>query len=164
MNRTEGVRPIIDAFLTRLDEVVERCAETIASSVPSYESRGDALMDEVKSAVRTNVEILALVLSENRDVRPDELQSIENVGARRAEAGIPLDDVLVAYRSVSRVCWDVLAQEARAYEGDALEAAIELAEAIFRYTDQISAAVADAYARAQRSIVREQEGARREFL
>lgn len=164
MNRVEGVRPIIDAFLERLEEVVDQCALGIASSVPSYQRGGDALMDEVRGAVRTNVETLALVLSENRDIRPEEQQLIENVGARRAEAGIPLDDVLVAYRSVSRVCWDALAQEARAYEGDALEAAIELAEAIFRYTDQLSAAVADAYARAQRSIVREQEGARREFL
>lgn len=164
MTRVEGVRPIIDAFLSRLDEVVELCASTIATAVPSYGRGGEPLMDEVKDAVRTNVEVLAMVLSEEREVRPEELQLIENVGARRAEAGIPLDDVLSAYRSVSRVCWDVLAQEARAYEGDALEATIELAEAIFRYTDQISAAVADAYARAQRSIVREQEGARREFL
>lgn len=164
MTRVEGVRPIIDAFLNRLDEVVELCASTIATSVPSYGRGGEVLMDEVKDAVRTNVEVLAMVLFEEREVRPEELQLIENAGARRAEAGIPLDDVLSAYRSVSRVCWDALAQEARAYEGDALEAAIELAEAIFRYTDQISAAVADAYARAQRSIVREQEGARREFL
>jgi sugar diacid utilization regulator len=65
---------------------------------------------------------------------------------------------------VSRVCWDVLAEECRAYRGDALEAAIELAGAVIRYTDQISTCVADAYSRAQRAIIREQEGARREFL
>ncbi len=164
MTGTEGVRPIIDRFLERMDEVVERCAEQISETVPSYGRGGELLMEEVKDAVRNNVAILAVVLTEEREVRTDELLPIERVGARRAETGIPLDDVLSAYRTVARICWDVLAEETRRFEGNALEAAIELAEAIFRYTDQISTTVAEAYARAQRSIVREQEGARREFL
>ena len=164
MTKVAAVRPIIDNFLARLDEVVERCAEAIAQTIPSYERGGDPLMGEVREAVRENVATLSGVLSQGRDVRKDELEAIERVGARRAEAGIPLDDVLHAYRTVSRVCWDILAEECRAYEGDALEAAIALAEAVLRYTDQISTAVAEAYARAQRALVREQEGARREFL
>jgi DNA-binding PucR family transcriptional regulator len=75
-----------------------------------------------------------------------------------------LDDVLQAYRIVSRVCWDVLAEQCRRVEGDPLEATIEIAEALMRYTDILSTTVADSYAQAQRAIVREQEGARREFL
>jgi sugar diacid utilization regulator len=82
----------------------------------------------------------------------------------RAESGIPLEDVLQAYRTVARTCWDVLAEECRAYEGDALDPTLVLAEAVLRYTDELSTCVADAYARAVRTIVRAQEGARREFL
>jgi hypothetical protein len=160
-----AVRIIIDRFLERLDEVVERCAQAIAGTVPSYGRADDVLMADVRDAVRGNVETLAMVLSQDRDVRADELAAIEGVGARRAEASIPLDDVLHAYRTVSRVCWDALAEECRAHrEGDALDAAIALAEAVLRYTDQISTRVAEAYSRAQHAIVREQEGARREFL
>lgn len=164
MVTVSGVRPIIDSFLTRLDEVTNRCTEAIAATVPAYGRGGEPLMQDVHDAVRGNVATLANVLSEGRDPRKDELDAIERVGARRAEAGIPLDDVLHAYRTVSRVCWDVLAEECRAYEGDALEPAIELAQSVLRYTDLISTSVAEAYARAQRAIVREQEGARREFL
>ena len=164
MTTATGIRPIIDSFVARLDEVANRCTEAIASSVPTYGRGGEPLMHDVHDAVRGNVATLAGVLSEGRDPRRDELDAIERVGARRAESGIPLDDVLHAYRTVSRVCWDVLAEECRTYEGDALEAAIELAQSILRYTDQISTSVAEAYARAQRAIVREQEGARREFL
>lgn len=164
MVTVSGVRPIIDSFLTRLDEVADRCTEAIAASVPAYGRGGEPLMQDVHDAVRGNVATLAGVLSEGRDPRRDELDAIERVGARRAEAGIPLDDVLHAYRTVSRVCWDVLADECRAYEGNALEAVIELAQSVLRYTDLISTSVAEAYARAQRAIVREQEGARREFL
>ena len=164
MSRTAGVQTIVGRFNERLDEVVDRCTEAIWASVESYAKSGEPSQDEVGSAVRSNVGTLAQVLKEGREIRRDELEGIERTGARRAEAGIPLDDVLHAYRTVSRVCWDVLADECRGFEGDALDATIELAEAVLRYTDRLSTSVAEAYARAQRSIVRHQEGARREFL
>jgi sugar diacid utilization regulator len=160
-----AVNSIIDSFQGRLDEVVDRCVQAISASVPSYDKSDSGLMQDVRDAVRTNVGTLSQVLAEERDVRREELEVIERVGARRAEASIPLDDLLHAYRTVSRVCWDVLSEECRSYDGDdALDAAILLAEAVLKYTDQISTTVAEAYARAQRAIVREQEGARREFL
>lgn len=164
MTRNAAVTSIVDSFMGRLDEVVERCTEAIFESVSSYAKGGDQLKNEVRGAVRSNVGTLAQVLSEQREIRRDELEAIERTGARRAEASIPLDDVLHAYRTVSRVCWDVLADECRKHDGEALDATIELAEAVLRYTDQISTSVAEAYARAQRAIVRHQEGARREFL
>lgn len=164
MTSRAGVSYIIHAFLERLDEVVDRCCRAIWETVPSYRRSGQALVQDVREAVRANVGTLSRVLSEGRDIRRDELEAIERVGARRAEAGIPLDDVLHAYRTVSRVCWDILSEECRRFPGDALEPTIELAQAVLRYTDEISTGVAEAYSRAQRAIVREQEGARREFL
>jgi hypothetical protein len=164
-SRDPAIESIVGSFYDRLDEVAKLCTDAIWEAVPSYGRSGDeVLLEEVRDAVRGNVGTLAQVVSKGRDVTRVELEGIERVGARRAEANIPLDDVLHAYRTVSRVCWDVLAEECRAYEGDALEASIELAQIVLRYTDQISTAVAEAYSRAQRTIVREQEGARREFL
>ena len=164
MIRRRGVSSIVDAFLARVDDVVGRGSVAIRSGIPSYARLGDSLMDEVRRSVRSNVEILGSVLGEGREIAPGELREFERVGARRAEAGIPLQDVLHAYRIVSRSCWDVLAEECRNFAGDALEPTLELAQTVLRYTDQVSGCVADAYARAQRSIVREREGARREFL
>lgn len=159
-----AVATIVSRFLGRLDEVVGSSTDAIWDVVPSYGRAGGPSREDVEDAVRGNVTTLSTVLKEGRAVRAAELDSIQQVGARRAEAAIPLDDVLHAYRTVSRVCWTVLAEECRSFDGDALEATIELAEAVLRYTDQISTGVADAYSRAQRAIVREQEGARREFL
>jgi hypothetical protein len=164
MTPVTAVRTIIERFLGQLDDVVDRCTMAINDNIPSYKRGGEPFMEDVRESVRENVANLAQVLSQARDVRRDELEAIERVGARRAEAGIPLDDVLHAYRTVTRVCWDALAEECRGFSGDALEATIELAQSTLRYTDVISTAVAEAYARAQRAIVREQEGARREFL
>lgn len=164
MRNETALSVIVGRFMNRLDEVVESGCQTIWEAVPSYDRLGAELKGEVRSAVRENVALLAQVLSEGREISREHLEPIERVGARRAEAAIPLEDVLHAYRIVSRVCWDVLAEECRSSDDNALEATIELAEAVLRYTDQISTAVADAYARSQRAIVREQEGARREFL
>lgn len=158
------VAPIVERFVDRLDEVVERCRDAIWEAVGSYARAGEDLKGDVADAVRNNVATLANVLSGSREIKRDELEQIRRVGVRRAEQGIPLDDVLHAYRTVSRVCWDVLADECRRYEGEALEPTIELAESVLRYTDQLSTAIAESYAKAQRRIVREQEGARREFL
>ena len=164
MPPTPAVRPIVERFLERLDEVVERCSNTIIEVVPSYGRLGVSFKGDLDRAVRENVGALAQTLSLGRDIRREELESIQRTGARRAEQSIPLDDVLHAYRTVSRVCWDVLADECRAHDGDSLEATIQLAESVLRYTDEISGCVAEAYSRAQRALVREQEGARREFL
>lgn len=165
MDKPPAVKTVIDALLSRLDEVVERCFSAVLNAVPSYERAGDPLQTDLREAVRDNVALLSRVISQGREVSHDELEVIERVGVRRAEAGIPLDDVLHAYRTVSRVCWEVFGEECRRLPAsDQLDAAIDLAEAVLRYTDQISGAVAEAYSRAQRSIIREQEGARREFL
>lgn len=155
---------IVSSFLERLDEVVELSVEAISQAVPSYARAGDAYMEDVREAVRENVLTLSTTLSHQRAVTSEELASIERVGARRAEAGIPLQDLLRAYRTVVRTCWDVLSEECRSSPGGALEASLVLAEAVLRYTDQVSTTVADAYLSAQRAIVRDQEGARREFL
>lgn len=155
---------IVDRFLARLDEVVDLCTQAIYEAIPSYGRLSDVMNEDLKKAIRDNVATLAQVISQGRDMRRGELDRIERVGARRAQQSIPLDDVLHAYRTVSRVCWTVVSEECRAQPGDALEATIELAEAVLRYTDQISTGVAQAYAKSQRAIVREREGARREFL
>lgn len=159
-----GAASIVESFVDNLDEVVERCMRAIWDGLPSYARAGDPFRDEVRRAVRENVGTLARVLREGREIARHELDDIERTGARRAEASIPLDDVLAAYRTVSRVCWDALAEGCRVYPGDAVEVTITLAKAVLRYTDHISAAVAEAYARKQRALVRDQEGARREFL
>src|SRR5918996_5303160 len=113
MKELGGMREIIDRFIARLDEVVERCTTAIWEAVPAYARVGEDLMEDVRDAVRENVAILSRVLSQGRDVGRDDLEVIERTGARRAEAGIPLQDVLHAYRTVSRECWDILAEECR---------------------------------------------------
>ena len=164
MRESSSVSHISDGFLARLDEVVERSAGAVVESISSFGRPDEGLAHDVRLSVRESVVTLAKMLSHGRQVSRDDLQLIERLGARRAEAGIPLDDVLRSFRTVSRCCYEILSEECKGYEGDALTAAIDVGEAVLRYTDQISTAVARGYAKAQRSIVKQQEGQRREFL
>jgi AcrR family transcriptional regulator len=111
--RDGDVGLIVSSFLERLDEVVERSVDAISQAVPSYARAGDAYLEDVREAVRENVLTLSTTLSHQRALTSEELASIERVGARRAEAGIPLQDLLRAYRTVVRTCWDVLSEECR---------------------------------------------------
>ena len=95
--RRSAVAPIVDRFMERVDEVVERCHEAIWNAVPAYSRSGDDLGDDVRDAVRNNVATLANVLQQSREIKREELEGIRRVGGRRAEQGIPLDDVLHAY-------------------------------------------------------------------
>ena len=107
--KNAAVSAIVDNFVERLEEVVERSQDAIWQAVPSYARSGENLQTDVRHAVRSNVGSLAQVLHQSREVKREELEGIERVGARRAQQGLPLDDVLHAYRTVSRVCCDALA-------------------------------------------------------
>ena len=155
---------IVARFMDRLDDVVERCSTAIFETIPAYARMSEVIQEDLRRAIRDNVGALAHVISQGREIHRDELEQIQRTGARRAQQSIPLDDVLHAYRTVSRVCWSELAEECKKQPGDALGATIELADSVLRYTDEISTGVAQAYAKAQRAIVREREGMRREFL
>jgi len=164
MAKIDGVEAIVHGLMNRIDEVVDGAVREIWETIPSYARYGDDLRSEVRAASRENVTTLAQILGQQREISGDELEAIQRVGARRAESGIPLDDVLNAYRMVVRLCWDTIADECRRFRGNALEATIQLAQSVLRYTDELASSAAEGYAQAQRAIVREQEGERRDFL
>lgn len=165
MPRADGIELIVAGLLGRVDEVVDESVRLIWESLPSYaRAEGDSLKTEVRLASKQNVTALAQTLAEQPEISSDDRELIQRVAARRAENGIPLDDVLSAYRIVVRVSWNVIADECRRFEGDALEATIELAHTVLSYTEELTSSAVEGYAQAQRAIVRAQEGARREFL
>ena len=82
-------------------------------------------------------------------------------GRRRAEQGLPLDDVLRSYRIGGRLIWDDLVEVGQ----DALEAAEvrEIGTRLWEVVDETSAQVAAAYHLHERVLVREDEQQRAEL-
>lgn len=148
---------------SRSGEVGRAITDEIWREIPSYSALdADARLEVEESATR-NVSAFIRALAQGKDLPKREIDALGAVGERRAHQGVPLEDVLRAFRTVGRVLWDHLSRELEPSRAH-MEVAIQLAGTLMRFTDQISSAVAHHYSTAQRTIVRRQEAARREFL
>ncbi|MGH2811659.1 MAG: PucR family transcriptional regulator, partial [Actinomycetota bacterium] len=157
---TEFVR----RFEGSVPEVARAITDEIWTEIPAYAALEDDAKAEVEEAAARNVAAFVRALGEGRDLPKREIDSLARVGEQRAYQGIPLEDVMRAFRTVGRVLWDHLARELAGPSAPPMSVAIELAGTLMRFTDQISSAVARHYSVAQRAIVKQQEAARREFL
>lgn len=156
---------LIRRFDRSVPEVARAITKEIYAEIPGYAALDDgAVRADVEEAAARNVSSFLRALGEGRDLTNRDIDALGKVGSRRAHQGIPLEDVLRAFRTVGRVLWDHLSRELRSTSAPPMDVAIELAGTLMRFTDQISSAVARQYSIAQRSIVRQQEAARREFL
>jgi len=85
------------------------------------------------------------------------------LGIVEARAGRSLDALQAAYRVGARVSWRRLSAAARAAGADA-DAIALLAESLFAYIDEISAASVEGYARAHAAMAGEQQRLRRRLV
>lgn len=155
---------LVRRFSERVPEVAEAVVDEIWE-IPGYAASDEEhLRDEVTQAVERNVRAFLKALAEGRDLPKREIDELAIVGEERAHQGVPLEDVLRAFRTVGRVLWDHLSQQLSAEDRSSVDLAIELSGNLMRFTDEIASSVAHHYSIAQRSIVRRQEAARREFL
>ena len=158
----------LNEFIRRFEpgvpEVARAITEEIWTEIPSYASLDSQARSDVEEAASRNVTAFVRALREGRELPKREIESLAKVGEQRAQQGVPLEDVLHAFRTVGRVLWDHLSKQLHADSAPPMGIVIELAGTLMRFTDQISSAVARHYSVAQRSIVRQQEAARREFL
>lgn len=155
---------LVARFEGRIIEVAKAITDEIWADIPSYAALVDpGARRDVEEATERNVRAFIRALGEGRELPKRDIDGLGAVGETRAHQGIPLEDVLRAFRTVGRVLWDYLAKDLQTASAP-VDAAIHLGGVLMRFTDQISSAVAHHYSVAQRSIVRQQEAARREFL
>jgi DNA-binding PucR family transcriptional regulator len=143
----------------RVQTLVGEVIDAVQSAVPEYRrldpavSRGvhvalDGFLDLVEGGDETRLP--------GRDV-------YVRFGQAEARNGRSLDALLTAYRAGARVAWRGFASAGHAAGVDP-EALYTLAEAIFAYIDEISAASAEGHAREQSLAAREQAERRRRLM
>lgn len=148
-----GVDPLSRAWGLMLDQ-----SDTIADSITLallerdaalYDSRGPELRADMRQTVRRVVRLALMILSghEQRiEESPKELW--RDTGRRRARQGVPLELVMHAFASGSRVLWEALVARAGA-DGDLVDDAVllEAGRRLWADLDVINAVVIDAYRR-----------------
>ena len=137
------VKLLADGIATRLDEIVEGITDRIVGIEPY---RSDLVSRaEVRRSVAHNVEYLIEQLRGGEA----ELAAPRETGLRRGRAGLPLPELLRAYRLGFAELWRLLVQEARTRGTIAYGALIDTATDIWALADDYSQAVTDAYRDAQ---------------
>jgi hypothetical protein len=133
-----------------------------SDSIPGYQRLPQAvLLGQILDVSRRNVELFFRYLAEGEGPSPEELAAFRRSARDRAAEGMPLEDLLHAYRVGGRIGWNALEEAALPHERICL---LHGAEVLLDYIDQVSAAVSQAYFEERQHLVSEEERRLRNLL
>src|SRR3954468_17154951 len=102
-------------------EVARRMVASFAAEIDTYRELPDpAAAEEIVEISRHNLELFLRTLAEDRSVSEEELGPFRESARRRAGEGLPLEDLLAAYRMGGRLGWEALIHAATPDEQSAL--------------------------------------------
>ncbi|MGZ4456852.1 MAG: PucR family transcriptional regulator [Nocardioides sp.] len=142
----------------RVDVLTQRLVDAIVASNPGYQAIRVVPLDDLRESCHDNIarvlELLGVAVHGEATPHASEeaYDAARATGRRRAEQGLPLDDVLRSFRIGGRLIWDDLVQEARqALDSEELR---EVGTRLWEVVDETSAQVAAAYHTTERAAVR----------
>ncbi|GAB3776417.1 hypothetical protein FB382_000031 [Nocardioides ginsengisegetis] len=151
----------------RVDPLTDRLVDAIVDSNPGYRATRVVPLPDLRSSCHDNIgRVLELLgVAVQGAAVPDESEAAYDAaratGRRRAEQGLPLDDVLRSFRIGGRLIWDDLVEQARAaLDAEELR---EVGTRLWEVVDETSAQVAAAYHATERAAVRADEQLRAEL-
>src|SRR3954471_10325430 len=143
----------------RVPTLVREVIDAVQTAVPAY----SALDPAVTRGVHVALDGFLDLVEGGDETRLPGREVYERFGQAEARNGRSLDALLTAYRAGARVAWRGFAEAG--HEGAVEpEALYTLAEAIFAYIDEISAASAEGHASEQSRAAREQQERRRRLV
>lgn len=137
-------------------EVAERMVARFRSEIAGYRRLPEpVVIGQILEICRQNVELFFNSILEDGDEPTEaDLAAFRESAKDRAGEGMPLEDLLHAYRLGGRMGWQALVAAAAADERHALLAG---AERLMDYVDRVSAVVAQAYLDERQHLVSEEE-------
>ena len=135
---------VLAEIVARVDAgaVAERMLELFRAHIAAYRRLPGEVQEEIRAVSRRNVELFFATLVEGRPLGEDELEPFRASARRRAADGLPLEDVLHAYRVGGRLGWEALVEAATLPEQAALLPGVAQ---LLEYVDRVSDAVTEAY-------------------
>lgn len=152
------------AIIARLDreDVARQMVGSFRSEIPGYRRLPTPVLElQIVEIARRNVELCFDSLSLGAPLSAEQLEPFRASARERATEGMPLEDLLHAYRLGGRLGWRALCEAATEEEQSVL---VFAAEEVMRYVDEVSAAVAQAYLDERQQLVSEEERAARDLF
>ncbi len=156
---------LLATIVARVDpaDVASEMVTKFRAEIASYRRLPDSvLMGQIFDVSRRNVELFFRSVTDGVEPSEEELESLRASARNRASEGMPLEDLLHAYRVGGRLGWRALLAAAEAPEEH--RALLGAAEPLMRYVDQVSAAVAQTYLYERQHLVSEEERLLRDLL
>lgn len=143
---TELQRQVLRVVQESRAEVVESALRQIEEAIPTYESGGDDLHQSLVRHLELNLDAFLASAWEGRTASGLDLGFISQMVALRVEQGVPMADVLHAFRVGLQVLWNALLEQAEA-QGVGSDAALSLVLPAMRFIDAASSEVTESYIR-----------------
>ncbi len=144
------------------DNLAEIMLSTFRNEIPGYSRLPDSVIrGDILEVIRQNVDLCLDWVAGGRAPAPERFDDFRASAKNRAAEGMPLEDLLRAYRRGAAAAWRLMVTEAADDERDALPRAAEL---VMDYLDKVSGTVAAAYLEEREHHVSEQERSLRGLL
>ena len=135
--------------------LARRMVAEFSTAIPAYARLPDPdAAGGILEMSRRNLELFVECVVADRTPTREELEPFCRSARQRASEGMPLEDLLAAYRMGGRLGWREISAAAQPNEQEAL---VEMAERTMHYIDRVSAAVAQSYLDARQHHVSEEE-------
>jgi hypothetical protein len=168
--RAETLLLLAEHRRARVEVLTDRLVATIEASNPGYRATRLVPRADLRVSCHDNIvrvlELLAAAVG-GRAPSPETAgadpayDAARATGRRRAEQGLPLDDVLRSFRMGGRLIWDDLVEQAQStLDAEELR---EVGSRVWEVVDETSAQVAAAYHATERAAVRADEQLRAEL-
>lgn len=144
--RGEHIDEVITAVHREAATHVDRAVRRILSQVTGYERTGTVERDDLWWSVHRNLEAVLLAVAEQRSPSDADLAIRRELGRRRAQQGMPVEDIMRAFRIGYGVLWEVLNETAYGFGSAHSRALLDHAARIWMTFDEITSAVAEAHA------------------
>ncbi|WP_187366451.1 PucR family transcriptional regulator [Trebonia kvetii] len=154
MSHHEAAAAIVAAVRTGLPGLTERVVTRIRAEIPFYATHDVVAPDDLRDSVSANV---GYILDSLTGTATANLSAPHATGRTRAAQGVPLAEMLTAYRLGVAELWTELVTAARSLPGVHAEDVIDLAGAVFAVQNTYSDAALDAYRDEAREILRARE-------
>lgn len=171
----DGTTPSVTAIVTdhkilarivdRVDpaDVAREMVATFRHEIAGYRRLPESvLLGQIFEVSRRNTELFFRSVAEGVEPSAEEMAAFRDSARNRASEGMPLEDLLHAYRLGGRLGWRAITRAAA--DGEEREALLGGAELLMRYVDQVSAAVAQTYLDERQHLVSEEERRLRDLL
>ena len=155
---------LIAAIIARLDReaIVREMVTSFRSEIAGYRRLPTPVVEgQIVEIARRNVELCFDSIAAGTALTTADLEPFRASARERATEGMPLEDLLHAYRLGGRLGWRALADAATDEEQSTLVLAAEL---VMRYVDEVSAAVAQSYLDERQQLVSEEERLARDLF